>query len=137
MTNSTPNSAILDNRSGKQPNNYIAQGNYFTIAVDDNGSRPVYAWGDDTCSGESYGFCDYERISTDTDNTSVVSTEGSGQIIPKRADNSSLGDNSTTSPIANGIASAGIIVTGTSHTAIFHRNFHQNLELRQYYCKFL
>ena len=122
LTNSTPNSAILDNRSGKQPNNYIAQGNYFTIAVHDNSSRPVYATGDDTLLGESYGNGDYERISLNTDNTSNVSTEGSGQIIPKRADNSNLGDNSTTSFVSTGISNAGIIVTGPSHTAVLHDN---------------
>ena len=116
------NAKVHDKRTGKQPNNYIAQGNYFTIAVDDNGSRPAYAWGDDTCSGESYGFCDYERISLNTDNTSSVSTEGSGQIFPKKANNSNLGDNSTTSPIFNSIENVGIVVTGASHTAVLHDN---------------
>jgi alpha-tubulin suppressor-like RCC1 family protein len=116
------NAKVHDNRTGKQPNNYIAQGNYFTIAIDDNGSRPVYAWGDDICTGETYGFCDYERISLNTDNTSVVSTEGSGQIIPKRSNNSNLGDNSTTSPIFNGIDNVGIVVAGPSQTAVLHDN---------------
>ena len=68
LTNSTPNSAILDNGTGKQPNNYISGGNYFALAVDNN--NRLYAWGDDTCgqasglTAETYGYCDVDQDNT-------------------------------------------------------------------------
>ena len=121
------NVKVHDNRTGKQPNNYISGGNYFALAVDNN-SR-LYAWGDDTCgqasglTAETYGQCDYDQ-----DNLSKVSDYGSGQLIPRTAensyviDNSSVGDNSSNVPILTGLTNIGKVVSNTSHSCVLYDN---------------
>ena len=136
----TPDAAITDNGTGKQPNNQISGGNYFVIAVDgvsnftlrspgDSLYRRLFAWGDDTCgqasglTAESYGQCDY-----DNDNLSKVSDYGSGQLIPRTAensyviDNSSIGDKSTNVPILTGLTNIGIVASNTSNSCVLYDN---------------
>ena len=128
LSSQAPDVAIYDNGTGKQPNDFTSAGNYFVLAVDNN-SR-LYAWGDDTCgqasaslTSESYGFCDY-----DMDNLSEVSDYGSGQLIPRTAqnsyviDNSSVGDNSSNVPILTGLTDIGRIASNTSNSCVLFDN---------------
>ena len=126
-----PDAEVTDNGTGKQANDHISAGNYFVLAVDKvyTGSRQLYAWGDDTCgqasglTAETYGQCDYDQ-----DNTSNVSDYGSGQLIPRTAensyviDNSSVGDNSTNVPIFTGLTNIGKIASNTSHSCVLYDN---------------
>ena len=134
----TPDVEITDNGTGKQPNNQISGGNYFVVAVDgvfatsspgSSDYRRLYAWGDDTCgqatglTAESNGECDY-----DNDNLSNVSQYGSGQLIPRTAensvviDNSSVGDNSTNVPILTGLTNIGIVASNSSTSCVLYDN---------------
>ena len=127
LSSSTPDAAIYDNGTGKQPNNYTSAGNYFVLAVDNN--NRLYAWGDDTCgqasglTAETYGYCD-----VDQDNTSKTSDYGSGQLIPRTAensyviDNSSVGDNSSNVPILTGLTNIGRIASNTSNSCVLYDN---------------
>jgi alpha-tubulin suppressor-like RCC1 family protein len=122
---------IVDNGTGRQPRNQISGGNYFVLAVDGlyTGDRKLYAWGDDTCgqasglTAESYGYCDYNQ-----DNLSQVSNAGSGQLIPRTAqnsyviDNSSVGDNSSNTPIYTGIQDVYKVVSRTSNSCVLFDN---------------
>ena len=128
---STPNATVTDNGTGKQENNHISAGNYFVLAVDKvyTGSRNLYAWGNDDCgqasglTAETYGQCDYDQ-----DNLSKVSDYGSGQLIPRTAensyviDNSSVGDNSSNVPILTGLTNIGKVVSNTSHSCVLYDN---------------
>ena len=74
-------------------------------------------------TAETYGFCDYDQ-----DNLSKVSDYGSGQLIPRTAensyviDNSSVGDNSSNVPILNGLTNIGKISSTTSHSCVLFDN---------------
>ena len=90
--------AVTDSKTGRQQDSLISAGLKYYIAVD-NTTGTVYAWGDDTCGGDSYGQCD-----TDLQNSAAV-TVGSGPIYPRISDTAPdntthLGDNSTSTPIA-------------------------------------
>jgi alpha-tubulin suppressor-like RCC1 family protein len=89
---------VNDSRTGRQQDSLISAGLKYYIAVD-NTTGTVYAWGDDNCTDDGYGNCDY-KIS---DSSSV--TIGSGPIYPRISDTAPdntthLGDNSTSTPIA-------------------------------------
>ncbi len=90
--------AVTDSKTGRRQDSLISAGLKYFIAVD-NTTGTVYAWGDDTCGGDSYGQCD-----TDLQNSAAV-TVGSGPIYPRISDTAPdntthLGDNSTSTPIA-------------------------------------
>ncbi len=125
---------IVDNGTGRQPKNWIAAGNYHGLAVDrvyeyNSSPRKLYAWGDDTCgnstglTAESYGQCDY-----DNDNLSNVSDYGSGQLLPRTAmnsyviDNSSVGDNSTNTPIFTGLEDIYKVVSTNNNSCVLYDN---------------
>ena len=121
-----PDAEVTDNGTGKQANNHISAGNYFVLAVDKvySGNRVLYAWGDDTCgvspvslTAESYGQCDYVQ-----DNLSRVSDYGSGQMVPRTADNSSIGDNSSNVPILTGLTNIGRMASMSSHSCALFDN---------------
>ena len=90
---------VTDSRTGRQKDSLISAGLRFYLAVD-NTTGTVYAWGDDTCASDTYGFCDYNLS-----DLSAVSEVGSGAIYPRISDTAPdntthLGDNSTSTPIA-------------------------------------
>ena len=125
---------IIDNGTGRQPNNWMSAGNYYGLAVDRvfpyaSNKRKLYAWGDDTCgqasglSAETYGECDYNL-----DNLSIVSNYGSGQLLPRTAmnsyviDNSSVGDNSSNTPIFTGLEDIYKVVSLGSNSCVLYDN---------------
>ena len=126
-----PDAEVTDNGTGKQANNHISAGNYFVLAVDKvyTGNRVLYGFGDDTCgqtsglTAETYGQCDYDQ-----DNLSKVSNNGSGQLIPRTAensyviDNSSVGDNSSNVPILTGLTNIGKVVSNVSNSCVLFDN---------------
>ena len=91
--------------------------------------RKLHAWGDDTCgqasglTAETYGECDYEQ-----DNLSNVSQYGSGQLLPRTAmnsyviDNSSVGDNSSNTPIFTGLEDIYKVVSLGSNSCVLYDN---------------
>ena len=122
LSSQAPDVAIYDNGTGKQPNDFTSAGNYFVLAVDNN--NRLWGFGDDSCgrssaslTSESYGFCDY-----DMDNLSKVSDYGSGQIVFRTADNSSVGDNSSNVPILTGLTNIGRIASNTSNSCVLFDN---------------
>jgi alpha-tubulin suppressor-like RCC1 family protein len=88
---------INDSRTGRQRNRYISAGLKHYCALD-NASGTVYCWGSDTCSDDTFGYCDYDL------QNSNVSTIGSGPIYPRISDTAPdntthLGDNSSSTPL--------------------------------------
>ena len=130
-------SKIIDNGTGRQEQNWIAAGNYHVLAVDrvwsnlasNKTNRKLYAWGDDTCGQASgltpatYVHCDYDQ-----DNLTQVSSIGSGQLIPRTAqnsyviDNSSVGDNSSNVPIYTGLEDIYKVVAISNNSCVLFDN---------------
>ena len=128
---------LIDNGSGRQQQNWIAGGKYHVLATERvwtnlNSSpypRKLWGWGDDTCGEASgltkttYGDCDYNL-----DNSSVVSQYGSGQLIPRTAqnsyviDNSSIGDNTTNVPIEIGLTDIYKVVAHQDNSCVLFDN---------------
>ena len=94
LSSSTLTATVNDSRTGRQRNNYISAGLKHYCALD-NSSGTVYCWGDDTCQGVNYGYCDYDLADGVT-----PSSTGSGPIYPRVDSTTHVGDNSTSSPIA-------------------------------------
>ena len=128
---------LIDNGSGRQQQNWIAGGKYHVLATERvwtnlNSSpypRKLWGWGDDTCGEASgltkttYGDCDYNL-----DNSSVVTQYGSGQLIPRTAqnsyviDNSSIGDNTTNVPIEIGLTDIYKVVDHQDNSCVLFDN---------------
>ena len=128
---------LIDNGTGRQQQNWIAGGKYHVLATERVWTnlhtspypRKLYGWGDDTCGAASgltastYGQCDY-----DNDNLSNVSEFGSGQLIPRTAqnsyviDNSSVGDNTTNNPIQIGLTDIYKVVAHQDNSCVLFDN---------------
>ncbi|MEL0160270.1 MAG: hypothetical protein VXA48_15120, partial [Deltaproteobacteria bacterium] len=103
LSSSTLTATVNDSRTGRQQDSLISAGLRFYLAVD-NTSGTVYAWGDDTCTTDNYGECDY-KFTNYTISSDVSTKGGSGPIYPRISDTAPdntthLGDNSTSTPIA-------------------------------------
>ena len=108
---------VNDTRTGRQPDQKIDMGKSHSCAIDKD-TNNVYCWGDDMCTTASnYGFCDYNLADDVTQ-----STTGSGQIIPQAADNSHMGDNSTTTPVDVGITGIASIHNSDYSTCALNTN---------------
>lgn len=108
---------VNDTRTGRQPDQKIDMGKSHGCAIDKD-TNNVYCWGDDMCTTASnYGFCDYNLADDVTQ-----STVGSGQIIPQAADNSHMGDNSTTTPVDVGITGITSIHNSDYSACALHTN---------------